>query len=153
MPLAGLKGVERLPQFRQNNSTMGWLAGLLTGVSGGLLDSCFLTRAPRTSVLHIGSTGAHLLARRQQYPSIWSIQSGGLYVRRSPLHGSVNVEAFPRFAKVKVLSKCNSPDGKNSILVLDNASLYHTRAPKTVRQEANVKLAYLPPYLPDYNPI
>lgn len=39
------------------------------------------------------------------------------------------------------------------MLVMDNASFYHSDRIKTLYADAGVKLLYLPPYSPDFNPI
>jgi transposase len=40
-----------------------------------------------------------------------------------------------------------------SVLVMDNASIYHTERIEQMCRDAGVKLVYPPPYLPDLNPI
>lgn len=40
-----------------------------------------------------------------------------------------------------------------SVLVMDNASIHHTERVKQMYRDARVKLVYLPPYSPDFNPI
>ena len=40
-----------------------------------------------------------------------------------------------------------------SVLVMDNASFYHTERIEQMCHDAGVKLVYLPPYSPDLNPI
>jgi transposase len=39
------------------------------------------------------------------------------------------------------------------IIVTDNATIHHTERIKQMCRDAGVKLVYLPPYLPDLNPI
>ena len=39
------------------------------------------------------------------------------------------------------------------MLIMDNASFYHTDQIEKIYSEAEVKLVYLPPYSPDLNPI
>jgi transposase len=43
--------------------------------------------------------------------------------------------------------------GRNSIIVLDNATVHHGGRLMEICDAANVLLIYLPPYLPDVNPI
>jgi DDE superfamily endonuclease len=43
--------------------------------------------------------------------------------------------------------------GLHSVLVMDNASIYHTPELRQMCKEAGVVLLYLPPYLPNFNPI
>jgi hypothetical protein len=40
-----------------------------------------------------------------------------------------------------------------SVLVMDNASFHHTKRIERMCRDAGVKLMYLPPYSPDFNPI
>ena len=40
-----------------------------------------------------------------------------------------------------------------SVLVMDNASIHHSEEVKLLCEAAGVRLEYLPPYSPDYNPI
>jgi DDE superfamily endonuclease len=40
-----------------------------------------------------------------------------------------------------------------SVLVMDNASFHHTERIEQMCRDAGVKLVYLPPYSPDFNPI
>jgi DDE superfamily endonuclease len=58
---------------------------------------------------------------------------------------------FETFLKSFVLPKCNP--GKNSVLVMDNASFHHPERIREMCEEAGAKLVYLPPYSPDFNPI
>jgi transposase len=39
------------------------------------------------------------------------------------------------------------------VLVIDNAAFHHSDRIKTLCADAGVKLLYLPPYSPDFNPI
>lgn len=43
--------------------------------------------------------------------------------------------------------------GPRSVLVLDNAAVHRTEQVQTLCAEHGVRLLYLPPYSPDYNPI
>jgi transposase len=43
--------------------------------------------------------------------------------------------------------------GRNSIIVLDNATVHHGGRLMEICDAANVLLIYLPPYSPDLNPI
>ena len=39
------------------------------------------------------------------------------------------------------------------MLIMDNCSILHTERVKQACDDAGVKIQYLPPYLPDFNPI
>lgn len=57
------------------------------------------------------------------------------------------------FVKTKVLPFCTGGNGPRSVLVMDNASSHRNKELIEMCHEADVLLAYLPPYLPDFNPI
>ena len=42
---------------------------------------------------------------------------------------------------------------KNSVLVLDNASAHHFEDLRPLVEDRGMRLCYLPPYSPDFNPI
>jgi hypothetical protein len=57
-------------------------------------------------------------------------------------------------AYVKVLLECMNPyPRKNSVLVMDNASVHHFDGLHDLVEEKGIQLCYLPPYSPDLNPI
>lgn len=45
------------------------------------------------------------------------------------------------------------PQIRGKVLIIDNCSTYYLEHIKSLYQRAGVTLVYLPPYLPDYNPI
>jgi transposase len=53
----------------------------------------------------------------------------------------------------QLLPLCGKWLEKRSVLVMDNASIYHTERITQMCYDAGVKLVYLPPYSPDLNPI
>ncbi|RYP62253.1 hypothetical protein DL769_007364 [Monosporascus sp. CRB-8-3] len=67
--------------------------------------------------------------------------------------GSTNREGFTLWLKERVLPLMNPFPGPRSVLVMDNASFHHSDEIYTMCEEAGVKLQYLPPYSPDFNPI
>jgi transposase len=67
--------------------------------------------------------------------------------------GSTDSSAYETFLRSFVLPKCNPFPAKNSVLVMDNASFHHSERIREMCEEAGVKLVYLPPYSPDFNPI
>ncbi|CAG8855508.1 15868_t:CDS:1, partial [Gigaspora margarita] len=50
------------------------------------------------------------------------------------------------------LPKMNPFFKQFSVLVLDNASIYREHHLHELYQEKGIKLEFLPPYAPDYNP-
>jgi hypothetical protein len=59
---------------------------------------------------------------------------------------------FENFIK-QLLHHCRPFPEPNSVLVMDNTSFHHTEQIEQMCTEAGVKLLYLPPYSPDFNPI
>ena len=53
----------------------------------------------------------------------------------------------------QLLPHCNPFPGKRSVIIMDNASFHRGPEIKTACARVGVKLVYLPPYLPDLNPI
>nr|GAT52207.1 TPR domain protein [Mycena chlorophos] len=43
--------------------------------------------------------------------------------------------------------------GPRSVLVMDNCRIHHVEEVEAICDERGIKLVYLPPYSPDYNPI
>lgn len=63
------------------------------------------------------------------------------------------MEIFNEFVKTEVLPYCAGGNRPRSVLVMNNASSHHNADLTSKCYEADVLLAYLPPYLPDLNPI
>lgn len=66
-----------------------------------------------------------------------------------PYDGSIDGERFLSFLDVHLLPKI--PEGK--VIVMDNLRVHHIPAVKERLQKAGVRLIFLPPYSPEYNPI
>lgn len=75
------------------------------------------------------------------------------YITYKIHHGSITTEIFNDFVKTEVLPYCAGVNGPRSVLVMDNASSHHNGDLIAMCYEADVLLAYLPPYFPDLNPI
>ena len=87
------------------------------------------------------------------------------YITWEIMQGSFTAELFEEFMEFNVLPRCNPYPGERSIIIMDNASIHISEVYPYVfywtnwqRLEdlcaaAGVKLEYLPPYSPDYNPI
>ena len=54
---------------------------------------------------------------------------------------------------VELLRSCTPYPGPRSVVIMDNASFHHNPTIQAMCAEAGVKLLYLPPYCPDFNPI
>ena len=66
--------------------------------------------------------------------------------------GSTDAALFEDFIS-ELLLFCGKFPEPNSVLVMDNASWHHSEKIRRMCAEAGVKLVYLPPYSPDFNPI
>jgi transposase len=89
--------------------------------------------------------------REQRYQILPAYtQDGVLFVR--VFQGSTDSTVFENFIEQLLPSMCPWP-GPNSVLVMDNAAIHHTERIKQMCRDARVKLVYLPPYSPDFNPI
>jgi transposase len=89
--------------------------------------------------------------REQQYQILPAYtQDGIIFVR--VFKGSTNSIVFEDLIE-QLLPSMNPWPGPKSVLVMDNASIHHTERIKQMCRAAGVKLVYLPPYSPDFNPI
>jgi transposase len=66
--------------------------------------------------------------------------------------GTTDSAVFGDYIK-QLLQYCGRWPEPNLVLVMDNASFYHTERIMQMCADAGVKLMYLPSYLPDLNPI
>ena len=67
--------------------------------------------------------------------------------------GSTTGDAFFLWLAKDLLPKMNPYPGPNSVLVMDNASWHLGQQLEAACEAAGVRLIYLPPYSPDFNPI
>lgn len=76
------------------------------------------------------------------------------YITWEIYQSSITAALFNDFVKNQVLPLCSRDGhGPRSVLVLDNARTHWNEELKEMCAEANVLLARLPPYSPDFNPI
>ncbi|KAJ5344403.1 hypothetical protein N7452_002407 [Penicillium brevicompactum] len=66
--------------------------------------------------------------------------------------GSTDASFFESFIE-QLLQHCGKWPEPKSVLVMDNASFHHSDRIQQLCSDAGVKLLYLPPYSPDFNPI
>jgi transposase len=66
--------------------------------------------------------------------------------------GTTDASKFVSFIE-NLIPHCNAFPLPRSVLVTDNASIHHDDEVETLLSEAGIKLVYLPPYSPDFNPI
>jgi transposase len=67
--------------------------------------------------------------------------------------GAINTDLFLEFLQEKVLPSYEAFPGKQSVLIMDNASIYNDCRIQTACNNVGVLLQVLPPYPPDYNSI
>jgi transposase len=67
--------------------------------------------------------------------------------------GSITTEIFNDFVEDRVLPHCNPYPSPRSVLILDNASIHKNIRLRELCNKQGVKLEFLPPYSPDFNPI
>jgi hypothetical protein len=60
---------------------------------------------------------------------------------------------FERFILRKVVAFINPYSGKNLILVMDNCCIHKSRIWARILRGMGMRVMFLPPYSPDYNPI
>jgi transposase len=75
------------------------------------------------------------------------------YMSYTVFQGAFTSELMEEFLEYQVLPFCNPHPAPNSVIVLDNASIHRSARVRQLCEAAGVRLEYLPPYSPDYNPI
>lgn len=71
------------------------------------------------------------------------------WVTLNTAFGSTNADRFVEWLSTKLLPKLRPGD----VLVMDNLKAHHDPRVLRVCRRHGIKLVYLPPYSPDYNPI
>ncbi|CAB5370653.1 unnamed protein product [Rhizophagus irregularis] len=66
--------------------------------------------------------------------------------------GPMDFKDYEYFIEFVLLPKMNPFPGPYSVLVLDNATIHRGQHLKDICEQQEVKLEFLPPYSPDYNP-
>ena len=89
--------------------------------------------------------------RGQRYQILPAYSQDGIVCARV-FQGSTDANIFLDFIE-QMLSHCNPFPGKRSVVIMDNASIHHSKEIEAACARAGVKLVYLPPYSPDLNPI
>ena len=107
----------------------------------------------RTGWAPLGVTPVQVVRfqREKRYQILPAYTQDGILLARV-FQGTTNAAIFEEFIE-QLLPSCSPFPGKNSVLVMDNASIHHTARIRQMCHDAGVKLIYLPPYSPDFNPI
>lgn len=69
------------------------------------------------------------------------------------VEGSVTQAIYEDWLEQRLLPKCEPFPGRRSVVIMDNCSTHHSERVRRMFEVAGVRLMYLPPYSPDYNPI
>jgi transposase len=75
------------------------------------------------------------------------------YLCYAIFQGAITLEIMENFLEFEVLPHCNAYPARNSVIVLDNASIHGSARVRELCDAAGVTLEYLPPYSLDYNPL
>jgi transposase len=92
-------------------------------------------------------------AKRSERWSLLPALTEDGYLAHTIFQGAITAERLYEFVEQQVLPHMNPYPLPRSVLVLDNASIHHSAEFKELCREAGVRLEYLPPYSPDFNPI
>lgn len=140
---------------KQRKSWVSWTRSLLR--SGRRHKLVFIDEsAITTSMVRLygwGPRGERIkdyqtLGSWQTYSLIAAIKSTG-WSASMVVPGAVNAEVFLAY-----LEQCLVPELKRGdIVVLDNVSFHHDARVEDMLSSAGVRVRYLPPYSPDFNPI
>jgi transposase len=91
--------------------------------------------------------------KRSERWSILPVYSAAGFMDWEIVQGSFTAELFNKFVAEKVLPLATPYPGPRSVLVMDNAAIHHSDELAEMCAAAGVRLEYLPPYSPDFNPI
>lgn len=103
------------------------------------------------SFLHIAPSQVAKFHRDQRY-QILPANAQDRVVLSRVFQGSTDASVFEDFIE-ELLHHCGRWPEPNSVLVMHNASFYHSERIEQMCSQAGVKLVYLPLYSPDLNPI
>ena len=99
--------------------------------------------------------GTMLELKRSERWSILPALTVKGYIDWTIVQGFITKSLYLDFVRDRVLPHCN-PYGsgkERSVLVMDNASIHKTPEMRELCERAGVRVEYLPPYSPDFNPI
>ena len=107
----------------------------------------------RTGWAPLGVTPTEIapFQREQRYQILPAYTVDGI-IHARVFQGSTDSTVFENFIE-ELLPLCCTWPHRNSVLVMDNASIHHKERISQMCHDAGVKLVYLPPYSPDLNPI
>ena len=103
------------------------------------------------SPLGVTPTQVSKFHRGQRYQILPAYTQDGILLSRI-FKGSTDAIFFESFIE-QLLQHCGRWPEPKSVLIMDNASFHHSDRVKQLCSDAEVRLLYLPPYSPDFNPI
>ena len=89
--------------------------------------------------------------RGQRYQILPAYTQDGILLSRI-FKGSTDAVFFESFIE-QLLQHCGRWPEPKSVIIMDNASFHHSGRVRQLCSDAGVRLLYLPPYSPDFNPI
>lgn len=104
------------------------------------------------STFGIKPTVQRPLKRSERYSILPAYCSDGI-LTYLVYYGLIKEYTFEWFLEQMVLPLCNPFPGPRSIILLDNCSTHRNPRIRDLCDRFGVKLLYLPPYSPDFNPI
>lgn len=104
------------------------------------------------SPIGVTPTTESLFERGKRFHILPAISAFGI-IDAIVYKGHTDTEGFVDWLARGLLPKMNPFPADNSVLVMDNASWHRDSRVQELCEAAGVKLMYLPPYSPDFNPI
>jgi len=93
-----------------------------------------------------------LYVRGVKYSVVGALHLDGLLTHLT-ITGGFKGKDYLFFVKNNLLPKMNPFPGPRSVIVADNASIHHGKELAELCEQHGIKLLFLPPYSPEYNPI
>ncbi|GES75710.1 hypothetical protein SCP_1001160 [Rhizophagus clarus] len=114
-------------------------------------DECSISRAYGYFTINTRAMKSIVFIRGKRYIILIALTLDGIIVAEI-IEGSCNKENFQAFIINQIL-QMNPFPGKNSVIIMDNIVIHHDEVLVELIKETDGKVVYLPPYLPDFNPI
>lgn len=101
-------------------------------------------RAPRGKVVYEKISG-----RKFKRTGIVAAQVGKKLIAEMTYEGTMNSEFFESWFRKALIPSVH----KNAVIVMDNASFHRKKYLHKLAEEHDIRIIFLPPYSPEYNPI
>lgn len=153
------KGTQRVAAERNQDLRDNWILELgqwtaeqLVFVDESAANEHTMDRKYGWAPVGIRPTRVRPLKRSERWSILPAYTVDG-YITWRIVHGSITSVEYTNFFRTQLLPRCNPYPGRNSVIIQDNASIHRSEELRRLCEEAGVKLAFLPPYSPDFNPI